>query len=158
MINMQAARELKKELMEGFTSGGMKAAEALITSIEDDYGELSPTGPLAPTTIRDWQKAIHVYAQSKGWWDPEKPRGFGEICALFHTEVSEAFEEYRAGHPVTEVYEKENKPEGVPVELADLVIRVLDYCQWAGIDLQTVMEKKHQYNLGRSYRHGGKLA
>lgn len=114
-----------------------------------------------PQTLKEWQVAIHEYAKSKGWWDPEKPRGFGEICALFHTEISEAFEEYRNGRGTAEVYENPDKPgkaEGIPVELADLVIRVLDYCEWAGIDLQAVMERKHAYNMKRPYRHGGKLA
>lgn len=121
-------------------------------------GESAPAAP-APTTIRDWQKAIHEYAKEKGWWLPEKPRSFGDLCALFHTEISEAFEEHRAGHALTKVYENPDKPgklEGVPVELADLVIRVLDFCEWAGIDLQEVMARKHAFNLTRPYRHGNK--
>lgn len=115
-----------------------------------------PSKP-TPTTIRDWQQAIHEYAKEKGWWD--KPRSFGDICALLHTEISEAFEEYRNGHEVTETYFKPdapNKPEGVPTELADEVIRILDFCGWAGIDLQDIIERKHAYNLTRAYRHGGK--
>ena len=114
-----------------------------------------------PTTITEWQTAIHQYAKDKGWWEPDRPRSFGDICALFHSEISEAFEEFRAGHTCTEIYENEDKPgklEGVPVELADLVIRVFDYCEWAGIDLQSVIARKHAFNLTRSYRHGGKIA
>ena len=52
--------------------------------------------------------------------------------------------------------EKPNKPEGVPTELADVIIRILDFCEWAGIDLQAIMEQKHAYNLTRAYRHGNK--
>jgi len=117
-------------------------------------------GDGSPQTITEWQKAIHQYAKDKGWWDPEKPRSFGDLCALFHTEISEAFEEHRAGHAFTKVYENPDKPgklEGVPVELADLVIRVLDFCEWAGIDLQEVMARKHAFNLTRPYRHGNKV-
>lgn len=108
-------------------------------------------------TIREWQKVIHEYAQEKGWWD--RPRGIGDIFILFAGEVHEAYEEYRNGHEVTEVYfkpEAPDKPEGVPVELADVIIRIMDFAQWAGIDLQDIMETKHNYNLTRSYRHGGK--
>lgn len=112
-----------------------------------------------PTTISDWQRTIHAYAKDKGWWDSERPRSFGDICALFHSEISEAYEEFRAGRAATEVYESPNKPgkpEGIPVEIADLVIRVLDWCEHEGIDLQGVMATKHKYNKTREHRHGGK--
>lgn len=49
------------------------------------------------------------------------------------------------------------KPEGVAVELADAILRILDYCAFAGIDIESVLEEKHEYNKGREYRHGGKL-
>lgn len=112
-----------------------------------------------PVSIREWQAAIHEYAIEKGWWEEGVPRSFGDICTLIHGEVSEAYEEYRSGHEPTEVYYKEDaptKPEGIPVELADVIIRILDYCGFAGIDIQKVIEEKHAYNLTRSYRHGGK--
>lgn len=111
-----------------------------------------------PQTIREWQKAIHDYAVGKGWWDNDN-RTFGDLCILFASEISEAYEEYRNGHEVTETYfapEKPEKPEGVPTELADCVIRILDYCQRVGIDLQAIMAQKHAFNLKRPYRHGGK--
>ena len=41
-------------------------------------------------------------------------------------------------------------------ELADVIIRVLDYCAYAGIDIENVLEVKHEYNKSRPYRHGGK--
>lgn len=41
-------------------------------------------------------------------------------------------------------------------ELADVIIRVLDYCAHAGIDIENVLEVKHEYNKSRPYRHGGK--
>jgi len=116
-----------------------------------------PLGTLArPQTIAQWQKVIHQYAKDKGWWD--KPRNIGDIFILFTSEVSEAYEEYRGGRGLTETYLGEGgKPEGVPTELADVIIRVFDFCEWAGIDLQAIMEQKHTFNLTRSYRHGNKL-
>lgn len=114
-----------------------------------------------PQTIQEWQDAIHKWALGKGWWPEGKERNFGELCALFHSEISEAFEEYRNHKGLTEVYENPNKPgklEGIPVELADAVIRILDFCGHEGINLQDILEKKHAYNHTRPYRHGGKVS
>ena len=41
-------------------------------------------------------------------------------------------------------------------ELADVIIRVLDYCGYAGIDIDAAISQKHEYNRTRPYRHGGK--
>ncbi len=48
------------------------------------------------------------------------------------------------------------KPEGELVELADTVIRILDYCGAKGYDLEKAIMTKFQYNQTRSHRHGGK--
>ena len=118
-------------------------------------------------TIKDWQKAIHEYAVSKGWW-PDigaeegaghvSARALGDQVANFHSELSEAWEEYRNGRPLTEVRVENGKPEGFPIELADCVIRILDTCEAYGIDLEKALEMKHAYNLTRPVRHGGKRA
>jgi NTP pyrophosphatase (non-canonical NTP hydrolase) len=51
---------------------------------------------------------------------------------------------------------KNSKPEGIPAELADCIIRILDYCGKEGIDIEEAVKIKHQYNKTRPYRHGGK--
>jgi len=48
------------------------------------------------------------------------------------------------------------QPEGIAIELADCVLRILDYCAYADIDLENALVLKHTYNQGREYRHGGK--
>ena len=45
-------------------------------------------------------------------------------------------------------------PEGVAVELADLVIRVADLCGFYGIDLEAVIRMKMEYNSTRPKMHG----
>jgi NTP pyrophosphatase (non-canonical NTP hydrolase) len=105
-------------------------------------------------SLNELAKKIHQNAVNHGWWENE--RSLPEILMLCVSELSEALEEVRNGHDVKEVYIKEGKPEGVPTELADCIIRILDYCGHVGIDIQKVLEEKHVYNKGRTYRHGGK--
>jgi NTP pyrophosphatase (non-canonical NTP hydrolase) len=52
--------------------------------------------------------------------------------------------------------EVDGKPEGVAAELADVVIRCLDYAAIYDIDLGFVMQQKLMYNTTRPFRHGNK--
>lgn len=125
--------------------------------------------------LNEFAKEVHENAVAHGWW--ESPRDFPEVAALIHSEISEALEEYREGNPliygccgfpgaVCEHYEKCDerspgvscKPEGVAVELCDAIIRILDYLAYIGVDVEAVLEAKHEYNKSREYRHGGKRA
>jgi NTP pyrophosphatase (non-canonical NTP hydrolase) len=99
---------------------------------------------------------IHQTAVDKGWWNQDNP--FSQQVANYHGEASEAWEEYRAGHAMTEIYYKDGKPEGIPIELADIIIRVLDTCDASGIDIEAALREKMKYNETRPYRHGDKLA
>ena len=96
---------------------------------------------------------IHENAVSKGWWDQE--RNPLEIHALIHSEISEATECARNGEP--DFHVDEGKPEGEAVELADAVIRILDYAAKRGWDFDAVVKAKMEYNKTRPHRHGGKL-
>lgn len=118
----------------------------------------SRTKPLSYSCLNHFIKDIHENAKEHGWWDGEQ-RTFGELIALCHSELSEALEEYRNGHAPTETYynnDKPDKPEGIPSELADVVIRVFDMCGHYEIDLEQIILKKHLYNKSRPYKHGGK--
>lgn len=117
--------------------------------------------------LNELAKEIHQNAVEHGWWDEK--RSFGEIVALCHSELSEAMEEYRAGRPMeyvddistcTRVTDREKfggrKPEGMAVEMADCIIRILDWFGKEGIDIDAVIAEKMAYNKARPYRHGGK--
>lgn len=89
--------------------------------------------------ITEWAKEIHENAVAHGWW--ETKRSTGEVIALIHSELSEALEEARDNRPMmyvlgpngeeicTPCYFNGRKPEGIAVELADAVIRVLDMAE-----------------------------
>jgi len=107
-------------------------------------------------TFRQLQKEIHKNAIEHGWWDNK--REFGTLISLCHTELSEAFEAFRDGANPAEVFidPESGKPEGIGVELADTVIRIMDTCEFYGIDLIALIEQKHEYNKTRPFKHGGK--
>lgn len=112
--------------------------------------------PQVKMDFEDYMEQIYNCAVEKGWWD--KDRKFENEIALYHSEISEAFEEYRKGKDIHAIYfTNEKKPEGIPIELADVIIRIMDFCKGNNIDLDYAMRLKIEYNKTRSYRHGGKL-
>ncbi|MGW9002220.1 hypothetical protein [Brevibacterium casei] len=76
--------------------------------------------------------------------------------ALIHSEASEVLEALRDGSAPTHTWyrDSDGKPEGIPSELADIVIRVADFCGAEGIDLERAVEEKLHFNAGRPYKHG----
>lgn len=82
---------------------------------------------------------------------------------LVVTELTEAFDELRAGRAMDEVWYSGTdrpapwKPEGVPSELADTFIRLGDLIWEASIDLDKTAAEKLEYNATRAFMHGKKF-
>jgi len=111
-----------------------------------------------PKSMNDLANYIHSISVAKGFYEPDLVRDFDGMLANIHGEVSEALFEWRNGKGFNETYyaEDSHKPEGIPIELADIIIRVLDICAYYKIDIEQAIWNKVSYNSTRPHRHGNK--
>jgi len=108
------------------------------------------------TAIRAIAQVAHANSRAKGFWEPAASTE-GVIwklsrIALMHSELSECAEGIRKDliddhltHRTQEV-----------AELADTVIRILDYAGAYNLPLGEVIVEKMAYNAGRPHLHGKK--
>ena len=104
-------------------------------------------------TLRELQAQVGVWTIQKGWRDD---RTVGDLLMLMVSELAEAMEEWRNWHEPNDWRVDHGKPEGIPVELADVVIRILSFCAKFDINLQQAVLDKMAFNETRPHRHGGK--
>lgn len=95
--------------------------------------------------------AREIRADNEHFWTDLKTgekltnRNKGEMFALMHSELSEAFEAERKN--LNDDHLPHRK--GVEVELADLLIRAMDYAGEYGLDLDGAIAEKRAYNKTR---------
>ena len=124
-----------------------------------------------PMEILALEDEVHKLSVANGWWNMPQwiqgdvrrdPDAYAELIvsklALVHSEISEAVEAVRDGNYDTykDMTYLPPKPDGLPIELADAIIRILDLAGWLGIDMEDAIRTKQEYNKTRAYRHGGK--
>lgn len=86
----------------------------------------------------------HKIARDHGFWDHELQGSIhGEKIALMHSELSEALDAMR-----------KNNGDSVPEELADTIIRILDYCGFMGFHIHEAVMNKIEKNKARPRLHG----
>ncbi len=131
--------------------------------------------------IKELQKEIHQNNVAKGFWEDKETKNVPELLMLCVSELSEALEAHRKGRmnrlrvfnqdlgyarvTIEDFTEgNENLPwlknrfeteikDTFEDEIADTVIRLLDLSEGLGIDLETHIRLKLQYNKTRPYKH-----
>lgn len=140
-------------------------------------GELTTEGEQLIVQALDLLQAACWQVSEDHGFHEEGGRDFGLVTALLHSEISEAFESYRANEPDLWFKDRDEngnttqhpdpyndsgnirKAEGIFAEWADEIIRLGDSAEervrnGANASLAEAVLLKFRYNLTRPYKHG----
>ena len=94
--------------------------------------------------LRQFSYWVHLNAADKGWHD--KPMVLTELIALKVSELGEAVEWDRKGNPKSDHIPAFS---GVEEELADDILRTLDFAEENNLNVIGAMLAKHKFNKTR---------
>lgn len=162
-----------QEQSEAFLAGG-----PIDHLYDHETGALTTEGETLIAKAMDLLQAACYQVSDAHGFHEEGGRDFGLVTALLHSEISEAFESYRANEPDLwfkpggadvdleakhpDPYTSDGKirkAEGVFAEWADEIIRLGDSAEervrnGTNASLAEAVIYKLRYNLSRPYKHG----
>ena len=126
-------------------SNAAQEAHAVLTNRMADAQQV--LGPALTVMLKIQAALVSQFMQTQGFWESDNT---GEKIALMHSELSEALEADRKN------LDAEHIPgfTGVEEELADVIIRILDFAGHHQLRLGEALSAKITYNLTRPFKHG----
>jgi hypothetical protein len=141
----KAAKEIRDLEDERIIQEIMKKMKEPITIMNAD----ETTSRHLPVQTNFNQLAAEIHQENRKWWYTKEGvrlnRNEGELLCLMHSELSEAMEAVRKDL----MDDKLPHRKGVEVELADLIIRVMDYAGAKHLDLDGAIQEKRAFNRVR---------
>lgn len=125
-------------------------AERRANALAQVGATLATLGPALTVLIDQYQSQIYSAMEVQGFWGYGQD-STGSKIALMHSELSEALEADRK-----DIQSDDKIPEftGVEAELADTVIRILDFAGRHNLRLGEAITAKMLFNLTRPPKHG----
>ena len=115
-----------------------------------ELGERNKEEQLIVAGIEALGKLCYGESHKAGWWHnldgTPKTRNKAEMICLMHSELSEAMEGVRKNLQDDKLPHRSM----VEVELADTIIRIMDFSEGFGLDVAGAIVEKVEYNRNRA--------